>query len=126
MELEKFKSYFMSVVKKDKDAGAQSAMLTNLLMNSNTKEYNLSQERVMQQQQMNHTHRSPHVSNNSLMNNSASQLHNNEGKNGGRRGNSTVIENYPELGTTGMLRNQKKVVYQVQQRTSNPMLETNT
>ena len=85
IQLEKYKNYFNSVVNTKRSGGdgtqTHSTMLANLLMNSNTKDYNLSQERVMNQTT---THRSPHVSNQSL-NTSVTNFNN-------RRGNSTTID----------------------------------
>lgn len=82
-------------------------MMANLLLNSNTKEYNLSQERVMNQTT---THRSPHVSNQSLNTSVTNFQH--------RRGNSTTIDQYTDLNShkadLNIFRDQKKVIYQFQ------------
>lgn len=113
LELEKFKNYFQSVVNTKRsgniESNNQSTIIANILLNSNTKEQNLSQERV----QMNQTHRSPQLSNQSLNTSGTNLLPVGQHK----RGNST-IDNYPPEGNSqGMLllKNQKKVVYQVQQ-----------
>lgn len=104
IELEKFKKYFNSVIKTKRSGEVplnQGAMLANLLLNSNTKEYNLSQERVMNQTT---THRSPHVSNQSLNTSVTNFQH--------RRGNSTIDQYHDLNANPALLRNQKKVVYQ--------------